>query len=50
MNIGKLFGKAVNAVKRNPQIALAIVGLFAPKLVAKAAPVIVAAITPKDEA
>lgn len=42
MNIGKLLGKVVTAAKSNPEIALAVVGLAAPKLVAKAAPVIVA--------
>jgi len=45
MNIGKLLKSVVKAAKANPEIALAAAGLIAPKLVAKAAPVIVAVIT-----
>lgn len=48
MNIGKLASKAVKAVKRNPELVLAIGGLLAPKLIAKAAPVIVALGAPKE--
>lgn len=47
MNIGKLFGKAVGVVKANPQIALALVGLFAPKVAAKLAPAVVAVLATK---
>lgn len=48
INIGKLLGKGVAAVKRNPQLALAVAGLLAPKLVAKAAPVLVTVLTKQD--
>lgn len=37
MNIGKIISGAVGAVKRNPALALALVGLFAPKVAAKVA-------------
>lgn len=43
LNIGKLLKGAVRAVKKNPEIALAVAGIVAPKLVAKAAPIIVKA-------
>lgn len=45
MNLGKILKSAVRTVKQNPEIALAAAGLIAPKLMAKAAPVIVAVIT-----
>jgi hypothetical protein len=48
MNIGKLLKSAVRAVKKNPEVALIVVGLVAPKLAAKAAPIIVAATKRED--
>lgn len=42
MNLGKLIKSAANVAKRNPEVALMIVGAVSPKLVAKAAPIIVA--------
>lgn len=43
MNIGKLLKGAVRAAKKNPEIALGVVGLVAPKLVKRIAPIVVAA-------
>lgn len=40
MNLGKLLGKVVRAAKDNPEIALAVVGLAAPGLAAKAVRVV----------
>ena len=37
MNIGKIINGALGAVKRNPELALALVGLFAPKVAVKVA-------------
>jgi hypothetical protein len=48
MNLKKLLKSAVRAVKANPEIALAVVGLASPKLVAKVAPVIMAAVSKKE--
>lgn len=48
MKLSKLATKAVKAVKRNPELVLAIGGLLAPKLIAKAAPVIVAMGAPRE--
>jgi hypothetical protein len=45
MNLKKLLKSAVRAVKANPEIALAAVGLASPKLVAKVAPIIIAAVS-----
>lgn len=43
MNMGKLLKGAVRAAKKNPEIALGVVGLVAPKLVKRIAPIVVAA-------
>jgi hypothetical protein len=48
LNLGSLLGKAVKAVKKNPEIALVVAGVIAPKLVAKAAPIIVKAKVAKE--
>jgi hypothetical protein len=47
MTLKKLLKSAVRVVKANPGIALAVVGLASPKLVAKAAPIIIAAVSKK---
>jgi len=44
INLGKLAKTVVNAAKKNPEIALAVVGLAAPGLARKAAPYVVAAV------
>jgi hypothetical protein len=41
LNIGRLLGKLATAAKNNPEIALAVVGMAAPKLVKKAAPILI---------
>lgn len=43
INLGKLLKGAVAKAKANPEVALMVAGLIAPKLVAKAAPIIIAA-------
>lgn len=43
INIGKLASAAVRAAKKNPEIALGVVGLVAPKLVKRIAPIVAAA-------
>lgn len=43
MNIGKLLEGVARKAKENPELALVVVGLVAPKAVAKAAPIIIAA-------
>lgn len=48
MNLGKLLKKVVKKAKENPEIALAIVGMAAPGVVKKVAPIIVAAAATKD--
>jgi hypothetical protein len=40
LNIGRLLGKIATAAKNNPEIALAVVGMVAPGVVKKAAPII----------
>lgn len=47
MNIKKLLGKVGKFAKENPEIVLAAAGLASPKLVAKVAPVIIAAVSKK---
>ncbi len=49
MNLGKLLKSVVKKAKENPELALVVVGLVAPKLASKVAPVIVTA-TAKDDA
>ena len=48
MNIGKLLKSVVRKAKENPEIALAVIGMAAPGLVRKAAPIIIAAATAKS--
>jgi hypothetical protein len=48
LNIGRLLGKIATAAKNNPEIALAVVGLAAPKLVKKAAPVLITLATKRQ--
>ena len=48
MNLGKLIKSVVSTVKKNPQAAIIVGTLIAPKLAAKVVPVIVAA-TSKQE-
>lgn len=48
MNLGKALKSVVKAVKRNPQAAIIVATLVAPKLAAKVVPVIVAA-TAREE-
>lgn len=48
MNLGKILKSVVKTVKQNPQAAIIVGTLIAPKLAAKVVPVIVAA-TAKDE-
>lgn len=40
MNLGKILKSAVKKAKENPELALVVVGLVAPGLARKAAPVI----------
>lgn len=47
INLGKLLSKVVSFAKQNPEIVLAAAGAVSPKLVRKAAPVIVAVLTKK---
>lgn len=49
MRIGKLLSKVVSLAKQNPEIVLAAAGAVSPKLVRKAAPVIVAVLTKKAD-
>lgn len=48
MNIGKLLGGIVKKAKENPELALVVVGLVAPKVAAKIAPIVVAAAQKPD--
>lgn len=48
MSLAKIFKKVVKKTKENPEIALAIVGMAAPGVVKKVAPIIVAAAATKD--
>lgn len=52
MNIGRFLSRAatgaVKKAKENPELALVVVGLVAPKAVAKAAPIIIAATRKPD--
>ncbi|WP_164521230.1 hypothetical protein [Sphingomonas sp. ABOLF] len=43
LNIGKLLKTVARAAKDNPEIALGVVGLIAPKVVKRIAPIVVAA-------
>lgn len=43
INLNKLLGSIVKKAKENPELALVVVGLVAPKVAAKAAPIIIAA-------
>ena len=43
INLKSLARTAVRAAKKNPEIALGVVGLVAPKLVKRIAPIVVAA-------
>lgn len=43
MNIGKILKTAARKAKENPELALVLLGLVAPKVAAKAAPIIMAA-------
>lgn len=43
MNIGKILKSAARKAKENPELALVLLGLVAPKVAAKAAPIIMAA-------
>lgn len=47
MNLGKLLKTVARKAKENPEIAIAVVGMVAPGVVRKAAPIIVAAATAK---
>ena len=47
MNLGKLLSSVVKKAKDNPELALIVVGLVAPKVAAKAAPIVIAATKPK---
>jgi len=49
INIGKLLGKVVTFAKQNPELVVAAARKIAPKLVSKAAPVIVAVLTKKAD-
>lgn len=48
MGLGKLIKSAARVVKNNPEIALVFAGVVAPKLVRKAAPLIVKAKVVRD--
>lgn len=48
LNIGKLLKAAATAVKKNPEIALVVAGVIAPKVVAKVVPIIAKAKVVKD--
>ena len=43
MNLGKILKSVVKKAKDNPELALIVVGLVAPKVAAKAAPIVIAA-------
>ena len=43
MNLGKILKSVVRKAKENPELALVLLGLVAPKVAAKAAPIIMAA-------
>lgn len=43
MNLGKILKTAARKAKENPELALVLLGLVAPKVAAKAAPIIMAA-------
>lgn len=43
MNLSKILKSAVKKAKENPELALVLLGLVAPKVAAKAAPIIMAA-------
>jgi len=49
LNLGKLLNTVATATKKNPEIALAVVGLVAPKVVRKVAPVLVTLAAAKGE-
>lgn len=49
MKIGKLLSKVVSFAKQNPEIVLAAAGAVSPKLVRKAAPMIVTVLTKKAD-
>ena len=48
INIGKLLKSVVKKAKENPELALVVVGLVAPGLAKKAAPIVIAATTKPD--
>jgi len=49
INLGKLLRGAVKIVKDNPELALGVAGVIAPKVVKKVAPIIIAATVAKQE-
>lgn len=50
MNVKKIANGAVKTVKQNPELALLLFGIVAPKLAKKAAPVIAAVVASKSTA
>jgi len=49
INLGKLLRSAVKIVKENPELALGVAGVIAPKVVKKVAPVLVTVLASKGE-
>ncbi len=49
MNIGKLLSGIARKAKENPELALVVVGLAAPGLARKVAPIVIAATRKPDE-
>lgn len=47
MNLGKILKSVAVKARENPELALVLLGLVAPKVAAKAAPIIVAATRPR---
>jgi hypothetical protein len=50
VKLGKLLKAAATKARENPEVALMLLGLVAPKVVTKAAPIIVAVTRPKGAA